>query len=335
MGFNYYGMDWTGNEQIFLHAELKHIHLFLYGWAFNYLSYIFNQNNLSYVTFEVFLTGISLLILYYIICKHTKYSSLFVSLFYIYPAIDCAIQRRYFPCMVLCILAMHFMFEKKKFWRIKYLITIYLAYGFHEVAFFFFPLFIACLFKKKILIRLIILFDILLFILLEFLSGVLGTYISLIKFYLSEGWIAPWKGYFFMAEQLIFIFIVMKIQSRDKGLLQNKQINNKENLIMLTNYYSCLILPLYLYGAVFMRFFRPSLIYDYGIVTARIKKNYSVKRKTALYLIAFISYLCIYSILNYFILGANSFGSLVKPFFVYNRVFNLFMSNIPTELTLF
>lgn len=331
MSFNTYGMDYPGNYFVYETTLVSDINFLGLGWAYRGLGVLFRLNGLSFQEMEALVVGISLLILLFLAYKTTNMPSFFISIFYIYPFIDSAIQRRFFPSMMFVLLAIYFCIMHRRFWFVKYAICIYIACGFHFTGLFFIPVFLIYYIKRKTLFVAVFFSTLAGLALANNLSSILSIFIpaSKVEFYLGIAGVELWKGMVFIFQILIFIFLVYKIENHP--VLESSVFREKsDDVIMKLNYFCALTLPALTFDMVFTRFLRVAFILNYGLLLSRFQSPYKAKTKVFYLFWAYIAYLFLWSFLNIFVLGNNSFDALVKPFFVNNLFFNYW--GVPSEI---
>lgn len=328
MAWNTDSVDYVGNFAIFNGS--RHIDFKMYGWAYSGISRLCTLNGLSFQCMEAIVTGMSLIILLFLVFRYTRYPAFVMSLFYVYPFVDSAIQRRFFPCMMFCMLAFHFYMQKKAFWQIPYIMFMYLAYGFHEVAVFFLPSCLLHHFSEKKLEKLVFLCTVSIFLVLNKLPVLLSPFIDAgrLDFYLKVAGIsASWKGYVFILQIMLFIYLMNLLRKQHSPTSCNIIGEKIESQIYKLNIYTCLVLPLLLFDMVFTRFFRTVIIFDYMVCLSHLKTPFSARRRAFFLFWLYCLYLFVWAFLNTLVLGNNSFEFLVKPFFEHNVLLNYFDYN--------
>ena len=317
--FNTQSADWLANFGIYQTAYQYNGFL---GWLMNVAT---NKLNISFYLFNGILAFISLSIIFGVILNKGLKPNIVLSLWMIFPLIDNIIQKRYFWAFGIVVLAMYLLFymNDKKMAFICYEVLIFLANGIHNsyIIFFVLPFFLWLSRKQQIILTSIviclgiILHSRILFIADELLAG-LNSKNAL---YLGNTSNSPilsilvW-GTWQVAQCLVIYF-----------LYQDKYSNQK-NVFIDANIFFLMLIPLYTFDPVFMRCFRPMLVFNYILVSNKLviiknEETFLVDKKGFTLLIMYV----MLTILTFYMFDCSSrtslgFDQIVKVIYANNSL---------------
>lgn len=261
--FNTQSADWLANFGIYQSAYQYNGFL---GWM---MRIAINKLNISFYVFNAVLSFISLSIIFFVVLKKATKPNFVLSLWMIFPLIDNIIQKRYFWAFGIVVLALYLLFymDNKKVAFIYYELLIFLTNGIHNsyVVFFVLPFFILLSRKQQIsLVSIIICLGIILHSRLIFIADRLLTSLDTKNaLYLGNTSNSPilailvW-GTWQLAQCLIIYF------------LYKDQDSNYKNIFINTNIFFLMLIPLYAFDPVFMRCFRPMLVFNYILISNKL-----------------------------------------------------------------
>lgn len=333
MALNTGGADWNTHLQIFnanSNYSLTLEKLITGGSFYSIICQLFHKLNLNFFTVNLFLSSIGILIFNYVIKKYSKNKCITTSLLYIYPLVECIIQKRNFIASAFIILAFSQLIEsndKKAY--LKFIFYCFIAAQFHIAAWIyllFLPFMLLSLKKLKIIIPTIFSIGIFLIPMIPkiasklFAADKVELYFYILKINLIDSicWILF---------HIAFIFIAYLFYKRKKAM------ENAEEDIKTTNFYekvfkinliSLIFSLLYFYEPTFIRIFRNILIFNFlAYSNLEIKNKKMAIHSIQIYQVVLniIAFLLVYVVTGY------GFDYLVHPLFENNLLFS-FLSNL-------
>lgn len=321
-GFNCGGMDFIGNENIYLNATPK---VGLYDMFTNYLSYSFRMHGIDFVHYNLYVGIMVFLLLFWVISKFTANRSFVLSLIMIYPFVEFVIQKRYFYCMVLLVCAMAFLNMKNRFGYIGFCILVFIAMQFHASAAIFYVFVIYYLlpkkYRKKVFVSLAILFA----VGYRFIPDIASKFVAAQKvqlyFYTLAGNSSFFKFIFWVCLHCSYIYLFRWFVGKEK-VEQNKQLSSN---VLDYNYISLVFMPLYAFDPVFFRLYRPIIIWNYICLANCIQHRKHFITLSKVKMIILQVGLCVGTFIIFYVLVGAGFDKQVVPIFDENLFLNQFV----------
>lgn len=261
---NYYNSDYNNYLRFFERISQG---LMEKEFLYTEIIKIFNYLGMDYRKMLIFY---GVIIFYFIIKIVKRYSvnqSFVYLLYFIYPFIYDTIQIRNFIVMVILSFSIRYIIEKK---LCKYIFCIFIASGFHKVAYIYILFYLVnYLNKKKILLIGIVVNIIGIIIYLTNLLPILlkGKMQEVnINFYFIDnnaryGWII----YIFF--QILILILI------EKNIKLNKNRRDFNEIVLKINYLCLIFIPLYYYNSTLDRIYRNILLINYIVFSNLCKKN--------------------------------------------------------------
>lgn len=271
---------------------------------------IFNFFNLEYKEMLIFYGIIAFYLIVKTVNKFSKNSNLVYLLYFIYPFIYDTIQIRNFMVMAILTYSIKYIVKKNFF---KYCIAIFIASGFHKVAYIYLICYFVNFFNEKKIFWIAIISNIIGIIAYftnffpMILKGVMNEVD--IKFYFIDnnsrfGWIL----YIFV--QLVFLLFFIKN-------LKNKEVSFNY-IVLKINYLFICFIPLYFFNSTLDRIYRNILIMNYVVISNIIKNN-----------LKYINIFILFAEFLYFIFCYRYFkNELLFDLLNYNWIFDLIKNRI-------
>lgn len=322
-GFNSGGVDYATNEYIFLHTSNK----FLLGESLSFVYTFFKKLGLDYTAYLVITSLVAYIIIFTVIYQKNVNKCMVASLIYLYPGIDFVIQKRYFLCMSILLIAVQYLNKEGKKNKYFYILFVLLASLFHISAVFYLVpiifIIISDKYRKKIIIAIVVAG----FIFSKYAENIVSLIpfisASKVRLYFVELSQSSnlYKYLFWCCWQLFFLLIIKKIYKWTK---KNNMLNlSIDNAYQLNLEFLC-ILPFYSFDPVFTRLYRPIAIVDYIAATSLINKG---KRQYKIICECFI-YMVFWAFFSFFIFYV-AFGvgidNMITTVFRNNIFINLFL----------
>ena len=133
-GFNSGGVDYATNESIFLRSTNK----FSIGEGLSFVYTFLKKMGCNYAAYIAVTTLIAYIIIFAFIYLNAENKCLVASLMYLYPGIDFVIQKRYFLCIPILLIAIQYLNREGKKNKLIYVILVLLATLFHTSAILYF-----------------------------------------------------------------------------------------------------------------------------------------------------------------------------------------------------
>lgn len=319
--FNTQSVDWLANFGIY---QTAYQYKGFFGWLMNTA---INKLNINFYLFNGILSFFSLLIIFFIILKIAVKPNFVLSLWMIFPLIDNMVQKRYFWVFGIVVLALYLLFymKNKKLSFIYYELLILLANNIHNsyVVFFVLPLFLYLSRKQQIIVTsIIICLGIILRSRLLFIAdGLLTGLDSKATLYLSNVSHSSFLATLIWGTwQLMQCLIVY--------FLYREQDSNYKNTFIATNIFFLMLIPLYAFDPVFMRCFRPMLVFNYILISNKlviIKKSGSnlINRNVLILSIIYVMLI----LLTFYLFDCSGrtslgFDQMVKTIYANNSLLN-------------
>lgn len=279
-GLNNGGIDYTGNEMIYYSTEIHNLGLI--NGLQELCGFIGHQMNWDYVTYNAVLCAGGIIIIHYVLSRNSEMPALSMSLLYIFPMMDCVIQKRFFIGMCFALLAFDCWIQKK-YW--KYMIFSIAAVGFHVsmVLYLLFPVVLMMIRKKKRILILLVLMEFIGFRGIDYLilqTSFAGKYLVYTR---QQRYSSILIGILFLILQLLFIVLITRIWRfwRYKGTGEMEEIVN-------LNISSVLMLPLLLFGSTWQRYYRIIQILNYKFIGNRLSSIKNRKKETYIWIVMYI-----------------------------------------------
>ncbi len=263
MGWNSGGIDYSGNMYIFLHTGGLSKGFIKGGWLSSILAAFFNKNATGFREYNIFIVGISALVLAFVILQESRKPCLVMNCFFLYPFLDSIMQKRFFPGMVFVILGFYFLQRNK---RLLYAICIIIALGFHFSFIIYFGL-ILLQTKKEIGDRIVFLSLLFEIIFLEYGNQILGLFFSkskLNRYLFKRQYSSNLIGIIYLISLLLYIIIFFLLSH---SIVEDQEDRKKIIFVNNLNKISVILLPLCLYESVFLRYYRPVMFYEYIVIS--------------------------------------------------------------------
>ncbi|WP_288557286.1 EpsG family protein [uncultured Lactobacillus sp.] len=319
--FNTQSADWLANFDIY---QSSYQYNGFFGWL---MDTAINKLNFNFYLFNGILSFCSLLIIFFIILRIAIKPNFVLSLWMIFPLIDNIVQKRYFWAFGIVTLALYLLFymRNKKLSFIYYELLILLANSIHNsyVVFFVLPIFLWLSRKQQIIITsIVICLGIILRSRLLFVAnGLLTGLDSKTTLYLGNVSHSP-----FLA---ILIWGIWQFtQCLIVYILYRKQDIDYRNIFIATNIFFLMLIPLYAFDPVFMRCFRPMLVFNYILISNKlviVKKSGSNLINKKVFISSIIYVMLI--ILTFYMFDCSSrtslgFDQMVKTIYANNSLLN-------------
>ena len=322
-GFNSGGVDFAINQDLFMNSQLN----LSVGEGLTVLYDFFKNRGMNFITYNVITTLIAYILIFYIINKNSKNKCIVASLLYFYPAVDFVVQKRFFLAMALLLVAVQYLGKEDKKSRIKYIFLVLLSALCHVSALLYFVPFVFQFVQKKYRNKLIIILSLIGIVISKYLGKILSflPFVSSTKIQLYFVDLSAnsnmFKFMFWCFWQLAFWVILyylnvyLKREQSDHDVIQKTYNLNID--------FMC-ILPFYAFDPVFVRLFRPVVIFDYIAVSAMLqngKRQYKIVLKAILLMVA----LSVCSFVIFYIITGVGFEQMVLGTFKNNIILsNLF-----------
>lgn len=321
--FNTMSVDWLSNFEIYQNSSLYH----------GFLGYLMNiVKNHLYVNFYIFngiLAFISLILIFFVITKETERSNIVLSFWMIFPMIDNIVQKRYFWGFGFVVIAIYLLFKitNRCLAIFIYEILILLANSIHNayVFFVFLPFFLLLSRRKQFILASVgiilgLIFGNKLMLIGQEVFPDLSSKVSLYFGKLSNIPVASlllWGTW-----QFIQLYIVYELYKDDENIFGD--------LIIGSNIFFGILIPLYIFDPVFIRCFRPLLLFNYIGMANKItichgtgSKILMNRRVFCILIVDFIITLVTYYLFDVSSVTSVGFDSMVKMIYSNNSFFNL------------
>ena len=265
----YYLTSWTGNE-----TALN----FLYDAIVQ-----FGKNlNWNFVIFNGFFAFVATFLILITILKQSKYPSLVLSFWYIFPFLDNIIQKRAYYALGIIIVTLPLLFSKNHKWAklVFFELIILLSLQIHSFAIYYFTLpFFLLLdisWQKRIAIFFVVfglVFKNILQMITSFIFGnqdKLNAKASLYFDTLAQNG-SLLHTLFWLFWQILLLSIIIYIYKRDIK-------NQKLKVILSMNWWGLTLIPLYSFDPVFTRVFRAVLLFNYIEIANFLSKSREEKK---------------------------------------------------------
>ena len=321
--FNTMSVDWLSNFEIYQNSSLYHG---FFGWLMNFFK---NQFHVDFYIFNGVLAAISLILIFYVIVKETQRPNIVLSFWMIFPMIDNIVQKRYFWGFGLVVVAVYLLIKVTNKWLaiVAFELLILLAYSIHNayIFFLFLPFFLLLSRKKQIIIVFIgvilgLIFSGSLLSISQELFPDLSSKVNLYFGALSNIPIASlllWGAW-----QFVQLYIVYELYRNDKNVFGN--------LIIGSNIFFVILIPLYIFDPVFIRCFRPILLFNYIGMANKITVYAGTgnqilmnRRVFCILIVDFIITLVTFYLFDVSSITSVGFDSMVKMIYSNNSFLNL------------
>ncbi len=264
MGWNCGGIDYVGNRQIFLYHAQFSTGFFRGGWLANILIPFFARSKEGFINYNIVIVLASLLIIAFVILQESQAPCFVMNCFAIYPFLDSIMQKRFFPGMALIVLGFYFL---KRGNKALYALCVSLAVGFHFSFVVYFLLLVVHL-RKNITKRILVMVLVAEFVFLRYGKGFLGAFFlrsKLERYLLKQQYSSEFIGVVYLISQLMYIVLFYYISVY--LVAQNDRCKSEADFVNNLNKISSVLLPLCLYESVFLRYYRPVLIYEFIVLS--------------------------------------------------------------------
>ena len=321
-GFNSGGVDYATNESIFLRSTNK----FSIGEGLSFVYTFLKKMGCNYAAYIAVTTLIAYIIIFAFIYLNAENKCLVASLMYLYPGIDFVIQKRYFLCIPILLIAIQYLNREGKKNKLIYVILVLLATLFHTSVILYFIPIMFFLIPERFRNRIIVLLGVIGLLFAKYAKKIalLLPFIPIdkIRLYftdLSQD-SSVYKFIFWCCWQMAFLLIVRWIYNwTKKNDISEMTLKSTH---MLNVEFLC-ILPLYAFDPVFTRLYRPIVIMDYIAVTSLIRKG-STQYKCILIGVTFLLLLTIGSFYIFYVATGVGIDDMLATVFRYNIVLNQF-----------
>ncbi|WP_278933443.1 EpsG family protein [Megamonas funiformis] len=285
------------------------------------MCYLAGSNGLNFIQLNAILLIFAIGAICYIVYNFSRNYCFVMSLYFLYPFIDCVIQKRFFIASIIGLIGMIFLFKNKK---IIFSLLVIISGFIHQAAFgFFIYLLIPVLMKtkKKKIILSSLLFIVIL--LMPFMVDILSVFFDpeKVEFYfyiLHEKIKYPILNFILWSVFHIgFVYVYYRFYKSCKIYIKDESFINFISFIWYMNLISLLIIPLYYWEPTFIRIYRNMILFNYISISLILPKGQIYYKK-----VFYDALICIiYSIIAffgvYFILSAG-YESIVEPIFLNN-----------------
>lgn len=287
---------------------------------YSYLCYLSGTNGLNFIQLNAILLIFAIGAICYIVYNFSKNYCFVMSLYFLYPFIDCVIQKRFFISSIIGLIGMIFLFKNKKF---IFSLLIIISGFIHQAAFgFFIYLLIPILMrsKNKKIILIFLLFIVIL--LMPFITDILSIFFSSekVELYfniLHEKIKYPILSFILWSVFHIgFVYLYYRFYKSCKIYIKDSSIDFI-SFVWYLNLISLLIVPLYYWEPTFIRIYRSMILFNYISISLVLPKGQIYYKKVFFNALNFIIYSIIAFIGVYFLLGAG-YESIVEPIFLNN-----------------
>lgn len=287
------GWDFSENEMLYYVAG-KDVFAGVIGWLNNILAYFAHKADWDYVRYNAVLCIVAVMLIAYVVCRHSKRPCFVMSMILIYPMMDSVYQKRFFIAMCFILLAYSFWIEGK---TALYFFFVFIGVGFHAAVLIYFllPVMEWILMKRrKCLAVFFLTAEFLIFrfmdkiMQLPFLRMFYGKFITYTE---EQQYSSPIVGVFFLTMQIGYIFIILYIARHwpEKRVFKGSLERRMPSMTIT----SILFLPLLLIGSTFVRYYRVYQILSYAYIGNRIEHKASGKKFSDWLVIAYIILLII------------------------------------------
>lgn len=261
---------------------------------------------LDFQQFHFIFFAILVIGLIYVIKKYTANVAPVLSMFIIYPMVECTIQIRTFAGMVLLLWACTFLLnEKDRYGTLKYLLIILIAGMFH-VTFYFYVIFSLIRFfnfKSRIVIWQVGIAMVLLSI--PVMPWIISKVFS-VGYFSGRNYLSLWKVIGMAVWQLSGIILLIFIKkTKDKKIPLKISLSD---YVLQLNLFISMIIPLYFGGNTFMRLYRNIFLLNYIYISCK---------QASLFKAIFIAYI-ICTVLFFNIAAGNGLNEVFRPIFENN-----------------
>lgn len=285
------------------------------AWLYKFICKPFAINGFEFYICNMVITITLMIILYKSIKRKTQNISMVLSLMYIFPFIDCIIQKRNFCASVIFIIGTILYLENNK--KRNLIIAILIASQIHP-SFYMYIIILPIIFLKKnykffLGSGIIVAFLGMLYIpkLSQLLLG--GTvYASKINLYFVQLKIPLYQAICWMILHTIFVCVFYYILENSKRNCKDENVIKELDMLKKINSSTLLYMPFYYYEPTFFRFFRNLLIVNYIYYAFCMKKYYKNTKNNFMIDIFLVVYLILIFLTQYVFLGYG-FDILVKP----------------------
>lgn len=319
--FNTMSADWRANYDFYQNAENNR------NFITPFINFFKINLNFDFYTFNGMMSFLSLCLIFFVILKETKRPSFVLTLWMIFPLIDNIIQKRYFWVFGIVILAIYFLLNvrEKILALCLYEVLVLLAICFHAayIWFIFLPVFlylsrrVQLTFSISVVLLGVLFNNQIIFIANKFLTDLQEKnelYFGRISNHLLLALII-WG--LWQTMQFYFIYCLYK-----------KDDTKMAKLLIGTNIYFLMLIPLYLFDPVFARCFRPMLLFNYIGIANKINiislENKLLVDKKIVYLILSFFVLILFTFYVFDVSSITSIGfdNIVKVIYQNNSLFN-------------
>lgn len=222
--------------------------------TYQYLSHLFYQMGFSFDDLTMVTSILAMFILGWTIWRTTPFVALIMGLIFIFPGLDFIIQKRNFLGVCFLLLGFSYLIQDVKYFRIKYLLCVIIATGFHSL----FILYSLVIFIPKVWIKIFesnrVFFISSLLCIAPLIPNIANLFMSSSKFELyfnnSELILSFYKVLFFIIMQLLFVLLCVRII--DLYIIDKRLIFWGKVFC----YFSLIVLPFYFYGSTFVRLYK-------------------------------------------------------------------------------
>ncbi len=307
VSFNSGGMDYEGNEAIYLASS--YFPTSLNSIFSNLLGYYSNSFGWDYQEYNLFVFGFSLLLLFYLIINKTSQPATYGSLFLLFPFVSFVVQKRFFLASIYLLMS-YILWGDKKYK--KSVLSLIIATGLHFSIIFSLPVFILDTLKKyRVFFAFIVLIVESYFVLFNrdlfiSLAGDKGTV------YINSN-ISFMAAVLFIIFQIMFILLYLYIRQRKEG--KSKKWEYFDNRLQI---YSLVFAPFLFFDATFFRYYEVVMLYSYIFIARSLYG--SISRNTITYYLSF-GYLVLIGLFQFatiYFNSGNGWDDFLTTLFEYN-----------------
>lgn len=322
------GGDWKSHIDIFQRASTDNIFSINDGGLYNLICYIFKNAGMDFIVMNFVISTITCIIIYKITVTLSKYPSICLSLYMIYPLVDSIIQKRFYFSSIIVLCGMKYLYAEKKSY-IKYIATCLLAGLIHVAAYayIFYALvyWIMNVFKSKkwmwgmLIAAYCMIPAVPKLAEIIFPDSKINLYFYVLRLTMIDAlfWTMFHLGFFILNT---FVYYYMKEINKD-----TPEIYKRANNLQKINVSSLIYIPLYYFEPTFIRYFRNTLIFNWASFTYIFPSHSKVNRR----LFVLIIFIILFQIFAFFIVYAvtgTGLKNLVYPIFENNLIFSLMFS---------
>lgn len=273
--------------------------------------------NLNFVQSHALIMVPVMLILFTGIRLLTENVNFVLALMMIYPLPDMVIQRRQIIAMAIIVYAIHFLKQKKVMYQMSFIISVIVAYGFHEMSLLFLPLIVIPYLNISHIFRTMIILDIIASIGISFMLKYASVIFSQskVELYTQSLQISKIKTIPFVILHFVIVLLTYYL-GRQK--IQEDKMSDSDELLLKLSVVSTVYTPLYFTNTTFFRYFRTLIIGGYTFFS---NDQRPLNARWQLFIIIIFSVIGL-NLFFYVLFGQLGFDWIILPIFRDNVLFN-------------